>query len=250
MKKSIPFYALLFLVFLPLAGFCQLNSNALNGDNMALKYLVKEPKIMNQKTPVIILLHGTGSNEKDLFNLSEKLPQDALIISARAPITLAQNSYTWYHIDFKTGAPSINNGEAEASRKLILQFIDQVIKKYNADPHHVYLMGFSQGAIMSYSIALTKPEKVRGILALSGRILDESKKMTVGRDKFKNLSVFIAHGTNDKVLPITYAKDAIAYIKKQKIKNAYHEYPMQHEISIAELNDIQAWFGQDLATNK
>ena len=224
--------------------FAQVKKGGLQG-GMALKYIVKEPAVVTANTPVIILLHGVGSNEQDLFSLAGQLPPQAIVISARGPITLKENAFGWYHLKFATGAPDINPGEALQSRDLIVQFIGQIAKKYNTGVSHIYLMGFSQGAIMSYYVALTQPGKLKGIVALSGRLLDEVKPKTAAKDKLTSLSVFMAHGNNDKVLNVQYSRDADKYIKKEGINNAYNEYPMGHEISPAEIKDIQKWFANE-----
>lgn len=73
--------------------------------NLALKYLIREPKVKTDRRKGIILLHGVGSNEKDLFGLAEHLPDDFYVISARGPFTLGAEHYAWYNVDFSTGKP-------------------------------------------------------------------------------------------------------------------------------------------------
>ncbi len=233
--NSVLFFALLSLM--PLACLAQLHEGA----SFALKYLVRQPLVKGNKTPLIILLHGTAADENDLFSLAGQLPKDAIIVSARAPIELSKQSFTWYHLDIKTGEPVIDNQEADSSRKMIIAFIDQLAKQYHADPTQVYLMGFSQGSIMSYSVALTAPTKVRGIIALSGRVLNEVKPMAASKSKLQRVAVFIGHGTKDKVLPIHYSRDAATYLSSLGIKPSYHEYPIVHTISAEELKDVNDW---------
>ena len=234
-------------VTIPCCSIAQANQNGLKND-MVLKYLVKEPVARSEHPPVIILLHGYGSNEADLFSLGHELPKDALIIAARAPISLTENGFAWYHIDFSKRAPSGNVTETENSRMLIVEFIAQVVKQYHADPSRVYLMGFSQGAIMSYSLAITYPAKIKGILVLSGRLLDEVKPKINNNDRLRRVSIFIGHGTADNVLQIQYARDAHTLLSQAKVSSDYHEYTMAHEISNAEIKDIKDWFAKELKT--
>ncbi|WP_197062231.1 alpha/beta hydrolase [Flavobacterium rivuli] len=86
----------------------------------ALHYLVRQPKIKAAHPPVLFLLHGVGSNEKDLFSFAQNLPDKYLVISARGPLTLGANRYGWFHVDFKDGKPNMNFEEQEASRKLLI----------------------------------------------------------------------------------------------------------------------------------
>lgn len=207
----------------------------------SLYYIFKEPKIKSAKPPVIILMHGVGSNEKDLFSFANQLPDSFLIISLRAPIKLGNDSYAWYHLSFENGKPISNPIEAEASRLMIIDFINTLKSKHAFDEKRVYLCGFSQGSIMAYSVGLTVPEKIKGIAIMSGRLLEEIKPIIAGKDKLKNLKVFISHGTNDNVLPINNAREANTYLKQLGINATYKEYPEPHTISNAMFNDLLIW---------
>ena len=142
-----------------------------------LHYLVREPKIKSMHPPVIFLLHGVGSNEEDLFSFANQLPEKYLVISARAPISLGGNSFAWYQVDFSTNKPVFNFEQEEKSRTIIINFIEQLKEKYSFNEKEIYLCGFSQGAIMSYSVALTKPGLIKGIAVMSGRLLEEIKQI-------------------------------------------------------------------------
>jgi phospholipase/carboxylesterase len=205
-------------------------------NDLMLKYLIKEPKTSNG---ILILLHGVGSNEEDLFSMAGQLPDDMTIISLRAPNILAQGAYAWFHLDLSTGKPVYNAEEAEKSRLVILQFIDEVKEKYHTN--EIFLLGFSQGAIMSYSVALTHPEKVKGIVALSGRILSDIKPKIASAEKLKDLQVFIGHGINDQVLPIYNGQAASLTCTNLHIPILYKEYNMAHEISQQEFSDMMEW---------
>ena len=207
----------------------------------SLYYVYKEPKIKSANPPVIILMHGFGSNEKDLFSFAPQLPDSFLVISLRGPVTLNKNSYAWYHLTFENGTRVGNPAEAEASRLMIIQFINQLKTKHAFNEKRVYLCGFSQGSIMAYSIGLTVPEKIKGIAVLSGRLLEEVKPQIATKEKLKNLKVFISHGTNDAVITINYGRDATNYLKNLGITPEYKEYPEAHTISAAMLADMLQW---------
>lgn len=207
----------------------------------SLHYIFKEPKIKSAKPPVIILMHGVGSNEKDLFSFANQLPDSFLVISLRAPITLGKDSYAWYHLSFENGKPISNPVETETSRLMIIDFINNLKNKHAFNEKRVYLCGFSQGSIMAYSVGLTVPEKIKGIAIMSGRLLEEVKPMIASKDKLKNLKVFISHGTNDNVLSISNAREANSYLKQVGINATYKEYSEPHAISNAMFNDMLIW---------
>jgi phospholipase/carboxylesterase len=209
-----------------------------------LHYLVREPKVKSAHPPVIFLLHGIGSNEQDLFSFADHLPGKFLVISARAPIVLGTNSFAWYQADFSKEPPVINKEQEEESRGLIVRFIGQMKEQYHFDEKQVYLAGFSQGAIMSYTIMLTRPGIVKGVAIMSGRILDEIKPLVASRDKLSHLSAFISHGTNDNVINIRHARAAKAYLEQLGIHPAYKEYPEAHGINNDNFADLVSWLSK------
>lgn len=213
----------------------------INDVSTSLKYLIKHPKIENSKTPLLILLHGVGSNEKDLFSFANQLPDDFMVVSARAPFEVSSDSYAWYEVSFSDGKPAINKDKAEKSRNLIIEFINQLKEKYKFDDRQVYLCGFSQGGIMAYSVGLTRPDKVKGIAVMSGRLLEEVKPIIKPSDQLKQLNVFITHGTNDNVLGVNYAKESISYLKGLGINPTFKEYSEGHTISNDMIHDLIYW---------
>lgn len=210
-----------------------------------LKYLVRQPKIQTAKPPVIILLHGVGSNEQDLFSFADQLPDKYLVISVRAPYTLSEGSYAWYQVDFSTGKPIINSEQAEKSRNIIIQFIADLKKEFSFDEKQVYVGGFSQGGIMAYSVGLTRPDLIHGIIIMSGRLLEEVKPLIASEEKVSKLKAFISHGTNDQTLGIHYAREGASYLKGLKINPSYKEYTEGHGINNVMLGDIVKWLNNN-----
>jgi phospholipase/carboxylesterase len=165
-----------------------------------------------------------------------------LIVSARAPITLGAGSYAWFHVQFSPTGFIINPDEAEASRKKILAFVDEVVREYDTDPKRVYLGGFSQGCIMSLYSALTEPEKFAGVAGMSGRLLPELVPNIAAPDRLKNLSIVVVHGTEDQVIPIEYGREIREQLSSLPLKKfGYKEYSMGHYVSPESLTDIAQW---------
>ncbi len=207
----------------------------------SLYYIFKEPKIKSAKPPVNVLMHGIGSNEKDLFSLADQLPDSFLVISLRAPITLSHESYAWYRLNYLGEKPSADKVQAEKSRQLIIQFINQLKTKHVFNEKRIYLCGFSQGSIMAYSVGLTVPHKIKGIAVMSGRLLEEVKPIIAPKEKLKTLNIFISHGTNDNVISVNDAREANSYLKQLGLNTTYKEYPEAHNISKAMLTDLITW---------
>lgn len=120
--------------------------------------------------PLLLLLHGVGSNERDLLRL-ESYFSDSRIVSVRAPLTLALGRFAWFHVNF-TPAPVHDAAEAETSRQTLITFIDELTMRYGVTHEEVYLLGFSQGAILISSVALTYREYSVGHELSEANLLD------------------------------------------------------------------------------
>ncbi len=210
--------------------------------NLSLYHIVRESKSKIEKAPLLILLHGYGSNEEDLFSFASELPDDYFIISLRAPYDLQPYGHSWYDIHFTSDNEKFSNDEqAIQSRELISTFIDEVIEVYPVDPEKITLIGFSQGTILSYSVALSYPEKIKNVVALSG-YLNENILIDNYKDKdHSNLNFFISHGNADQVIPNSWANKAPVFLQKLNIKNSYLEYPVGHGVAPQNFYDFKNW---------
>lgn len=205
-----------------------------------LFYVVREPEIKTEHPPAVFLLHGVGSNEENLFSFAKRVPPEYVVVSVRAPIKLGEKRFAWYEVDFSTGRPVFNSIQEEESRLRLIQFIRDIKEKYLLN-NEVYVCGFSQGAIMSYTLGLTHPDLVKGIAIMSGRLLDEIRPHIVRTDTLKGLHVLILHGTSDSVLKVDYAREAFAYLQSLGINPSYTEYKAGHMISNQMLTDLTSW---------
>ncbi len=216
-------------------------------EKLALEYIKREPKNNSENPPLLILLHGYGSNEQDLFSFASELPKELLIISARAPLTINYGSYAWYTIHFDTTNGKFSDtDEAIEAREQISIFIDQIIEKYNVNKNKVFLLGFSQGTILSYSVALNYPNKVQNIIALSGYINQDLIPETLSEKDYSNLDFFISHGTVDQVIPVDWAQNAPEFLNKLNIKNCYQEYMVGHGVAPQNFYDFKKWMEERL----
>lgn len=213
---------------------------------MTLYHLVREPKIKSEnKNPLLLLLHGYGSNEEDLFSFASELPDEYYVISVRAPYNLMYGSYAWYAINFDADENKFSDlDQARKSRDLIAGFIDELLVSYPINPDHVTLVGFSQGAILSYAVALSYPQKVQRVAAMSGYLNTEIATENYTQNDFSKLSIFTSHGTVDQVIPVEWARKAKPAIEALGIPMVYKEYPIGHGVSPQNFFDLRTWLEQ------
>lgn len=207
-----------------------------------LFHLVREPRIKHEKNPLLLLLHGYGSNEEDLFSFAQQLPDEYYVISARAPYPLPPYGNAWYAINFDAGMNKFSDNEqATKSRDLIVHFIDEAVQLYPIDKNAVTLIGFSQGAILSYAVALTYPEKVSRVAALSGYLNNDIIADQLQAEKLQQLRFFISHGSADQVIPVEWARKAPDFLDSLGLETEYHEYPVGHGVAPQNFYDLVAW---------
>lgn len=209
---------------------------------MTLHHIVREPKVKLEKNPVLILLHGYGSNEEDLFSFAQELPENYYVVSVRAPYDLMYNSYAWYAINFDADENKFSDiGQARASRDLISNFINELFDHYPIDSQNVTLIGFSQGCILSYAVALSYPEKVQRVVAMSGYLNAEIAVEGFENNDFSNLKIFASHGTVDQVIPVEWARKAAPELEQLGIDIVFKEYPVGHGVAPQNFFDFKNW---------
>jgi phospholipase/carboxylesterase len=209
---------------------------------MTLHHLVREPKIKLAKNPLLLLLHGYGSNEEDLFSFASELPDNYYVISARAPYDMQYGSYAWYAINFDADENKFSDlDQAQNSRDLIADFIDELINNYPIDASNITLIGFSQGCILSYAVAVSYPNKVQRVVAMSGYFNPEMAVKNFENNSFSKLNIFASHGNVDQVVPVDWARKAKPMLDQLGIKNFYKEYPMGHGVSPQNFYDFKNW---------
>lgn len=213
--------------------------------DLSLAYRAREAE-SRQDASLLLLLHGVGSNEHDLLGLEPMIDERFHLISARAPLELGPGSFSWFDVEF-TPVHVHNAKEAEASRRSLIAFIDELAERYGVPFERIFLLGFSQGAVLSLSVALTEPGKIGGIIALSGRTLQEMRAELTQKPEHLRLSVLLSHGLRDDTLPIHHAHNSRALLEQLPVALEYHEYDMGHEVGDESIRDIVAWLGRRLA---
>lgn len=217
---------------------------------LALAHLTRAPLVPpadGERPPLLALLHGVGSNERDLFSLAPQLDPRMRIVSARAPLTRAPGSYAWFHVQFVPGGFVIDPAQLDASRQTLATFLDEAVAAYDADPARVYLFGFSQGAIMSLVTAIATPQRLAGVVALAGRIPPEALPWAVAPEQTEGLPVLLAHGRADSVIPVEWAHRARATLEQQRVALTYREYDTDHRIPPPMLQAATTWLDERLA---
>ena len=210
-----------------------------------LNYLIRQPKTPTENPPLLVLLHGYGSNEQDLFSFAEELPDNLLIVSAQAPYAMGSGGYAWYAINFDDRDGKFSDLEqAKESIDKIALFIDEIKTKYNTNPDKTFLLGFSQGAALSYSLSFFYPNKVQHIIALSAYI--NTELLPVDISKNIKTDYYCSHGTVDQIIPVEWARKSKPFLYNLALKNVYTEFPVGHGVPPQNFHGFKTWIAERL----
>jgi phospholipase/carboxylesterase len=214
--------------------------------NPTYQYDIQLPSQMDpdKRYPTIFTLHGKGSNEKNMFGLVAPVSDDFIIVSIRGNLILGAG-FQYYELK------SLGNPIREMFDQAVQQldaFIHYATEKYPIDATKRYLLGFSQGAILSMTLALTMGNQLKGIVALNGYVPD-FVKTEYSLKSVKNVSVFISHGEFDSVFPIQIGHDTAAYFENQTSNLTFKTYPTDHGVSEENQQDFMNWLNKDASVH-
>ena len=210
-----------------------------------LEHLIAPPSRVAETYALLVLLHGRGADAHDLLPLAHELGRDdLLVVSPQAPYALPGPfgmGYAWYDMrDLDDPEPTT----FEPSLARLREFLDAVVAGYPVDLERVFLLGFSQGAVMSLATASTDPRPLAGVVALSGYLPGAVSRAEGGR--LVDLSIFVGHGNADPLIPVTEGHNVRDVLTAKGANVTYREYSVAHRIAPDELDDIRDWLGARL----
>ena len=204
-----------------------------------LKYSIHFPEITQSNMPVLFLMHGYGNNEKQFNRLIEELNNKYLIVSMRAPFNFMVIKNRWYEYSISDGDTLSNQAQIDVSTKRIIKTIEHIEEEYNIDEKKIFIGGFSQGAIMSYKLALLYPNKFGGIIIHSARLPVEYSVKDL--NLYKNLNILIIHGSEDNGLSTKWAYQGKALFEKLGANTDYYEAKVGHKMNKETYGKIKQW---------
>jgi phospholipase/carboxylesterase len=209
--------------------------------DLSLTHLVR-PSSLPENAPLILMLHGYGSDEKDLFSFANELPEEYIIISLKAPHAMQPSGNAWYAINFDAQKGKFSDIEqAILSRELVKTFLEEAIEAYPIDKNKVSLLGFSQGTILSFALALSYPEVIKNVIGLSGYVDTNMIEAGYESKDFSHLKVYNSHGSVDQVIPVEWARQNKPLLEKLNIDTVYEEYPVGHGINPQNFQSLKNW---------
>jgi phospholipase/carboxylesterase len=192
------------------------------------------------RPPLLVLFHGRGADEHDLFSLAPLIDRRFAIASLRAPLGTDEGGYTWS----QSRSPGRYIGESLRSSMTQVQCWLESLDAGREDKQDIYLFGFSAGMAMASALVLDRPARYGGAVLLSGTLAFETD-LPIVKDRLAAVNIFHGHGSFDLVIPADLVKRSAQYLRDSSgARLTTRDYPIAHEISEPEMVDINAWLSR------
>lgn len=198
-----------------------------------MEYVVKRPQMIHHKTPVYFLFHGVGSNNLDLIDLLEPDQDKVILVSVQGNLNYGQG-YAYYIPDFSV------NSEAEVIHeavKTLRHQIKEIISREGLEAHPIFLLGFSQGAILSEALIATYPNEFSGAVILNARLLAFLNPYVTD---IKH-DLLIVQGSQDPLFPIPAGQNIKDYFEASGQHPELAVFDVGHGINQQGVMKIRAW---------
>jgi phospholipase/carboxylesterase len=197
----------------------------------------------------VIWLHGLGADGHDFVPIvSElRLPKELSVrfIFPHAPVmpVSVNNGYemrAWYDITSLSIDRQVDRTGIVRSVAAVELLIESEIES-GVPAQHIFLAGFSQGAVIALNTGLKTTKRLAGIIALSGYLPFADEAIAAANPVNRDTPIYIAHGTQDPIVPFVLGETAATELQAAGYAVSWHSYPMAHSVCPTEIADISAW---------
>ena len=200
--------------------------------------------------PTLFAFHGWGASAHDLLGLAPfLLGGEALVVCPQGPVQVpiapGMRGYGWFPIS--GGGPLDTTAFAHAARELSV-FVDEAVRAFPVDRRKTVLLGFSQGGVMAYDLALREPGRWAGLAALSSWLPPALTRGIPKSEEHAGFPVFVCHGTEDPMIEVARGRESREALLGYGVGLTYREYAMGHEIRPETLRDLVEWLASKVVS--
>ena len=210
--------------------------------DIPLSYLHRPAEPSTPAPWLLVLLHGMGSQERDLFELSPFVPKAFHVLSLRAPHRVGPGAFAWFAFTvMPDGSRQIHESQEVESCKQVAHAVEVAVRELGVPPERVVLGGFSQGGIMALSLLLNRPELMHAAMVWHGRLMTQALDRAAAPEALRGRHLWVSHGQQDHVIPVAHAHAIREHAQSLPLQLTYAEFPGAHEIRPAELQQAMTW---------
>ena len=191
--------------------------------------------------PTVLALHGWGANAFDLLGLAPYLAGGQFLMlcpQGRIEVPLGpMTGYGWFPLtmDTELNEATFAGGVADADK-----FLEAALQRYPINRSKLVVLGFSQGGVIAYALALQKPERFAALVALSSWLPEPVARLSSSAGRGGPLTL-IHHGSRDELIPVARGRESVERLRVMQAPVSFREFDMGHEITAASLNDVSEW---------
>lgn len=197
---------------------------------------IKIPEI-NEPKRVIILLHGWTGNENSMWIFEPRLPENAILIAPRGLFPVSLGGYGWQE-NIRQGWPKLE--ELNPAFDVIHQIINWISDEFSENSD-VSFIGFSQGAALGFSYSIQFPGIFKIAAGLSGFLPTDASDY-LKKDSLKGMKIFLAHGSDDELVPVNLARGAVDILKNSGAEVTYCEDEVGHKLSAPCFRGLEVFY--------
>lgn len=195
----------------------------------------------------LVILHGFGKHSHHLFDLAADFDRRLSLVGLRAPMRIGPGAYRWFDYERSSdGTVVIDEDEESLSFKALISFLEACHSR--GGDRGIYLLGHSQGAMMSLSAALSRPDLVDGCAVLNGRIHSQALLRMAARSSISAMPFFVGHGVQDTTIAVEQGRATRDRLAALGVELEYREYPSGHDVTPEMLSDVSDWLTRRLGS--
>ncbi len=217
-------------------------------------------ELQTRETPrfSLLVLHGLGADGNDFVPVVQALDLTPVLAlgglrvvlpsAPQIPVTIngGMRMRAWYDIRHGDLSQREDADGLRVSQQLVEDLIAREEREFGIPPERVVLMGFSQGCAMTLMTGLRYPKRLAGLVGLSGYLPVLATTEAERHDANARTPIFLAHGSSDGVVVPARAQASLEELRRLGYEVEWHEYPMAHEVSADEIQDLTAWLVKTL----
>lgn len=210
---------------------------------MNLVHALYEPR-GDAAHPTVVALHGWGASGLDLLGLAPYLAGGRFRVlcpqgSVEVPLG-PMAGYGWFPL-----TPGVTADPADVSKGVdeVRRFLDAARRRHAIDPKTLVLLGFSQGGVIAYALALAEPDRFAGLVVLSSWLPEPLVRTLPPRSR-EHLPTLVHHGAGDELIDVARGRESVETLRRLQVPVTYREFDMGHEINAASLNDLSGWLAE------
>jgi phospholipase/carboxylesterase len=193
--------------------------------------------------PTILALHGWGASAHDLIGLAPALHGGrALVLCPQGPLAFEIGEgyvgHGWFELS-QVRPPSA--ADIARSADQVRAFLAAAAERYPIERRKLVALGFSQGGVLAYELALRDPGRFAGLAALSSWLPGELADSLPAQPGGENFPALVIHGTRDPMIPVARAQESRQRLVERGFSVTYREYEMEHGIGPEALRDLVGW---------